>query len=188
MKTSVCWNIKSFSYCLIFSHTLLLWAFLPYKKISAENLVPRTSTHAPSHHFSLWLDEPSTHYFSQSIRNVPNNFSFFNWFSSSELQWHVHFPGVMVFSSTEVLKLWYPYHNNNDEFNPRFDIFNSETNDLCFVTQENILVLWRYISHFTNHCKFHKVLKFSWKYMWTRWIFFLNWWELIQGNKYFYLI
>ena len=74
MKTSVCWNIKSFSYCLIFSHTLLLWAFLPYKKISAENLVPRTSTHAPSHHFSLWLDEPSTHYFSQSIRNVPNNF------------------------------------------------------------------------------------------------------------------
>ena len=46
----------------------------------------------------------------------------------------------MVLSRIEVLQLWYTYSYNNDDFDQRFDVCSSETNDLCFVTQEDIQV------------------------------------------------
>ena len=46
----------------------------------------------------------------------------------------------MDLSSIEVLQLWYTYSNNDDDFNPQFDFYNSESSDRCFVTQEDILV------------------------------------------------
>ena len=42
--------------------------------------------------------------------------------------------------SIEILQLWNTYSYNNDEFNPRFNFSISETSDLCFVTQKDIVI------------------------------------------------
>ena len=105
-----------------------------------------TGTHVPSGaplcfpSFLLSLDEtsspPSVHellysYFTQSIRNMSSIFHSLIGFLR---------PGVMVFSSIEVLQRWYTYNYNNDDFYLSFDFCNSETSNPCFFTQEDILV------------------------------------------------
>ena len=131
-----------------FSHTLLLWAFVPYKKKKKKsgnlNSTKRHQCSLSPIIFCYNLMHPplcnqTMNYFSQSIRNM-FNMSFFDLFSSSELKRHVHFAGAMVLSSIKFLQLWYTCNCNNDDFNPQFDFYRSGTSNLCFIMQEDILV------------------------------------------------
>ena len=75
--------------------------------------------------------------------------------------------------SIEILQLWNTYSYNNDEFNPRFNFCISETGDLCFVTQKDILIsdfqiTVRYLSTSQKSLQVSQSLKFSQNHMRAR--------------------
>ena len=141
----------------------------PLKKEMQGISVPLRSTHVPSGAPLCFLSFFAITWWSQSIRNMSNKFHSV---------------------SIEILQLWNTYSYNNDEFNPRFNFCISETNDLCFVTQKDILIsdfqiTVRYLSTSQKSLQVSQSLKFSQNHMRARWMLLLNSRKLINVNKIF---